>query len=109
MNPFQLTSTRRPLADLEPPDEVEGAVRTMRLMDDLRALAAGLDRAAWASVSIVKSPDRLEVATYDRDDHVTPLLAASLLADIEQTLAAGELVKGRLPPEWRNRLLGTPA
>ena len=109
MNPFHLASTLRPLVDLEPPDETTGALRTMRLMDDLRALAAGLDRAAWASVSIVKSPDRLEVATYDRNDHVTPLLAASLLADIEQTLAAGEIVKGRLPPEWRNRLLGTPA
>lgn len=106
MNPFHLVSTRRPLVDLEAPDQIEGALRTMRLMDDLRALAAGLDRAAWASVSIVKSPDRLQVATYDRDDSVTPLLAASLLADIEQTVAAGELVKGRLPPEWRARLLG---
>lgn len=108
MNPFQLASTRQSLADVRPPDEVEGAVRTMRLMDDLRALAAGLDRAAWASVSIVKSPDRLEIATYDHDDHVTPLLAASLLADIEQTLAASERVKGRLAPEWRNRLLESP-
>ena len=109
MNPFHLASTHQPLTALEPPNQVEGALRTMRLMDDLRALAAELDRAAWASVSIVKSPDRLEVATYDRDEHVTPLLAASLLADIERTLAASELVKGRMPTEWRNRLLGSTA
>ena len=78
----------------------------MRLMEDLRTLASEADRISWASVSIVKSPNRLQVATYDRDDAVTSLLAASLLADIEQTVVAGELVRKRLAPEWRGRLIG---
>ncbi len=106
MNPFQLVSPRQPLVELEPPDEVQNCLRTMRLVDDLRALASEVERDSWASISIVKTPDRLQIATHECGEPITPLLAASLLADIEQTLTACEYVRARFAPEWRGRLLG---
>ena len=103
MNPFQLSPSR----SAEPPDECQTSLRTMRLIEDLALVAADLDASHWASIAIVQSPDRLQVSTYGAVGDVTPLLAAALLASLEQMITAGEVVRAKLSPEWRRRLLGT--
>ena len=107
MNPFHLNPFCSRPQDVAPPDEQQTSIRTMRLIEDLRLIAAELETDQWASVAIVQSPDRLQVSTHGGTSaHVTPLLAASLLAALEQTILAGELVRSKLAPEWRQRLLG---
>ncbi len=101
MNPFQLS----PSKSMQPADVCETSIRTMRLIEDLAVVAAELDASQWASVAIVQSPDRLQVSTYGAGE-VTPLLAAALLAALEQMIMAGEVVRAKLSPEWRE-LLGT--
>ncbi len=105
MNPFQLSPAFR--TDTASQGEDQTALRTMRLLEDLSIVAADIDANHWASVAIVQSPGRLQVSTYGTGPHVTPLLAAALLAALEQMIAAGEMVRAKLPPEWRQRLLGT--
>ena len=109
MNPFQLSPSPPQSHSFDPPDEDASTIRTMRLIDDLRLLSNALDVGAWASVTIVQSPERLQVATYEEGVNITPLLAAALLADLERQVAAGEVVRSRLPDEWRRRLLGHPS
>ncbi len=82
MNPFQLSPRGKsePLAAL--PDEQETILRVMRLHEELRVLSADLDLSEWASVMIVQSPARLEVASRGTDGNIMPLLAAALMAEL---------------------------
>ncbi len=105
MNPFQLSPSA--CRSLGPePDECQTSLRTMRLIEDLAVLSAELDASQWASLAIVQSPGRLQVSTYGTGCHVAPMLAAALLGSLEQMIEAGEMVRAKLSPEWRRRLLG---
>ena len=105
MNPFQLSPRGKsePLAAL--PDEQETILRVMRLHEELRVLSADLDLSEWASVMIVQSPARLEVASRGTDGNIMPLLAAALMAELERHIVSAEQVKAKLTPEWRDLLL----
>ena len=88
MNPFLLIPTKPAAGDLLPVDEGKSSLRMMRLHEDLTALAAAIDTGGWASVTVVQTPDRLQVSTQGGGESVTPLLALALLADLERTIAA---------------------
>ena len=106
MNPFLLIPAKPAATDLLPPDEGKSSLRMMRLHEDLTALATEIDSAGWASVTIVQTPDRLQVSGQGDGENVTPLLAMALLADLERTIAAAEKVRANLSPAWRQRLIG---
>ena len=101
MNPFLLIPAKPAANDLLPADEGKSSLRMMRLHEDLTALATGMDAGGWASVTIVQTPDRLQVSGQGSGETVTPLLAMALLADLERTIAAAEKVRARLPAAWR--------
>lgn len=106
MNPFQLSSLRRRGEARRPLEQDLPASRMVRLHADLTALAADLDRGGWGTVSIVHTPDRLQVSSQSSTESITPLLASALLADLERTLKAAAQVRAKLPPAWRETLLG---
>ena len=106
MNPFLLIPAKPAATDLLPPDEGKSSLRMMRLYEDLTALATETESAGWASVTIVQTPDRLQVSGQGSGENLTPLLAMALLADLERTIAAAEKVRAKLSPAWRRRLIG---
>ena len=106
MNPFQLIPAKPAATDLLPTDESKTSLRMMRLHEDLTALATAIDTDGWASVTIVQTPDRLQVSGQGSGESITPLLAMALLADLERTIAAAEKVRANLSPAWRERLIG---